>query len=235
VDVSARNKPGTCAYCGEQRKLTKDHVPPKLLLEHPYPPNLWTVPACADCNASFKADDEYSRAILAVDIRATWNSAAQSNLRSIAGSLAHPNARGFAQYLASHTTSARIVTPSGMPVMKIELDRKRLNKTGLRIMRGLYFRETGKPVPSVAAVRLESTTDLTADHPDMLTIATMWNVLTDHRDGATGRAFSYAAAFGRGVSVWLMLLYDYFFWAGTIDERDPTEREALPAQVPNER
>lgn len=55
----------------------------------------------------------------------------------------------------------------------------------------------------------------------MLTIARAWRSVADHRNGAVRAAFSYAAAVGEGVSFWLLLLYDYFFWAGTIDERIP--------------
>jgi hypothetical protein len=44
-------------------------------------------------------------------------------------------------------------------------------------------------------------------------------MLSDHRTGAIGEAFSYVAAVGPGVSFWLILLYDYFFWAGTVDEK----------------
>lgn len=177
------------------------------------------MPACTKCNESFKADDEYSRAVLTVDMRANFNSAAQSNLRSLVRSLQRPDAQGFAQYLAKQTTAARIVTPSGAPIMAIDPDRKRINNTGLRILRGLYFRETGKPLPTTAVVRVECKAGLTSDHPDMLTIARGWQVCQDHRNGAMGTAFSYAAAFGGGVSLWLMLLYDYFFWFGIVDAR----------------
>ena len=60
----------------------------------------------------------------------------------------------------------------------------------------------------------------------MLTIAEVFNAFPEHRDGAVGHAFSYAAAFAGEMSAWLMMLYDYFFWIATIDERDISEREA---------
>jgi len=53
-----------CVYCGG-RAGTRDHCPPKLLLERPYPPNLPTVRACASCNEGFSRDEEYFLAILA--------------------------------------------------------------------------------------------------------------------------------------------------------------------------
>jgi hypothetical protein len=45
-------------YCGSQAD-SKDHVPPKLLLERPFPPNLYTVPSCHSCNTGFAKDEEY--------------------------------------------------------------------------------------------------------------------------------------------------------------------------------
>lgn len=47
-----------CLYCGENAE-TKDHIPSKNLLEHPYPNNLLTIPACDKCNKSFSLDEEY--------------------------------------------------------------------------------------------------------------------------------------------------------------------------------
>lgn len=189
--MSARNKRGPCAYCGQQKKLTADHVPPKLFLEQSFPPNLWVVPACTSCNQSFRADDEYTRTVLALDLRATWNYAAQNNLPTIIRSLERPNAKGFATYLARQSATMRIVTPSGAAIQTIGIHRERVNRTGMHIVRGLYFRETCKPLPARAVVRLGSTVGLTADCPEMLTIARVLQQLPDHRDGSTGTAFSY--------------------------------------------
>lgn len=47
-----------CLYCKETA-TTKDHVPPKSLLEKPFPNNLLTIPACKRCNQSFSLDEEY--------------------------------------------------------------------------------------------------------------------------------------------------------------------------------
>ncbi len=47
-----------CIYCGG-RADTRDHVPSKCLLEHPYPTNLYVVGCCDSCNQSFSQDEEY--------------------------------------------------------------------------------------------------------------------------------------------------------------------------------
>jgi hypothetical protein len=227
LTVSLKNKPGFCTYCEKQKKLTVDHVPPKVLLVKPYPANLLTVPACRDCNESFMKDDEYTRTVIALDVRAAKNSVAKEKLPAVIRSLQRTDAKGFADYLARQSRFSTILGPDGAPMgQTIEVDRGRVNKTGARIMRGLYFTETGKPIPKNARVRLESTAGLTASHPDMQTIARVFQVFPDHRSGATGEAFSYAVAMGDRMSAWVMLLYDYFFWVGTVDEREISEREA---------
>lgn len=218
--MSAKNKHRTCAYCRKFKKSTVDHVPPKLLLEQPFPPNLLTVPCCSDCNQGFKLDDEYTRTVIGLDVRASKNAAAQFNLPAIIRSLQRPDAKGFADYIASQTSASAVLGPDGNPLgQMIEPDRKRVDNSGARIIRGLYFIEMKRPLPKHAILKVASKAGLTADHPDMPTIARAWNATPGHHNRAVGSAFSYAAAVADGVSFWLLLLYDYFFWAGMIDER----------------
>jgi len=49
---------GICAYCGAQPD-TSDHVPSKVLLDEPYPPELPVVDACENCNTGFSLDEQY--------------------------------------------------------------------------------------------------------------------------------------------------------------------------------
>jgi len=49
---------GFCVYCGGSPD-THDHVPSKILLDEPYPPNLPTLEACEDCNSGFSLDEQY--------------------------------------------------------------------------------------------------------------------------------------------------------------------------------
>ena len=212
-------KTGLCAYCDQEKELTKDHVPPKSLLDKPLPDNLWVVPACLDCNTGFKSDDEYTRAVLARDMRANWNNAAQVNLPLIARSLVRPEAQGFAGHLRSQSTVMRVVTPSGAPIEVLALDRRRVNNTGLHILRGLYFREFGRALPESAKVRLESKAGLTAKDSDTQIIAKVLHTFPERRDGAIGTAFSFVSGVGPEMSVWAMMLYEYYWWTATVDER----------------
>ena len=82
-----------CVYCGKRKKLTVDHVPPKLFLAPPYPPNLLTVPACHECNASFTKNDEYTRTVVILDVRASNNTDAQAKLPAVMRSLLRPRCK----------------------------------------------------------------------------------------------------------------------------------------------
>jgi len=53
-----------CLYCGCPAD-SREHVPPKALLEEPWPNNLRTVPACGECNRSWSLDEEYLAIVLA--------------------------------------------------------------------------------------------------------------------------------------------------------------------------
>jgi hypothetical protein len=196
----------------------------------PYPENLITVPACFECNQSFQKDDEYVRTVLSIDVRASKNTAAQSNLPAVLRSLQRPNARGFVEYLASQTNQSAILDQHGSPMGQVtELDNRRLNRTGKRFVRALYFAETRMPLPIAALVRVGAKMDLRAKDAETITIARALKTLPDWRDGSVGTAFSYVAALGPEFSLWFMLLYDFFFWVGTVDTRAPAMSTSHPA------
>jgi len=54
-----------------------------------------TVPACFECHRRFQRDDEYTRTVVALDVRAQTNGAAVSKLPEVFRSLLRPEAVGF--------------------------------------------------------------------------------------------------------------------------------------------
>ena len=92
---------GICAYCGETNELTDDHVPPRLLLQEPYPEHLITVPSCEKCNRGFQRDDEYTRDMVALDFRAGRNATAAAKVPKIFRSLQRPQSQRYASYFKS--------------------------------------------------------------------------------------------------------------------------------------
>jgi hypothetical protein len=207
-----------CVYCGTDKNLTVDHVPPQLLLPQPYPQNLITVPACFPCNQSFQKDDGYLRTMLCLDVRASKNSAAQSNLPAVLRSLRRANAKAFAEYLRRQAESSVILGQDGSPLGQVfELDKVRANRIGQRFIRALYFHETGTALPRNAVIRVACNMGLRTIDTEFNEICRVLAVFRDRGHGYIGRAFGYLAALEPESSAWLMQLYDFFVWLGTVD------------------
>jgi len=232
MSMSAKSRTPVCAYCGREDGVTVDHIPPKLLLARPYPKNLPTVPACRGCNASFQADDEYTRFVVCIDLRTAKQPTAQSKMPAILRSLQRPEAKGFAKYLLSRTTDTILLGPDGRPMARtVEADRSRINATGERMVRGLFFIEMGEPLPKSTQVRIAAKPGITPSEPAIQQFARMYTKSPDRRSKTIGDAFRYVVAFYPGCSMWLLLLYDHFSWLATIGgSSDATKQSRRVAQ-----
>jgi hypothetical protein len=87
------------------------------------------------------------------------------------------------------------------------------------MIRGLFFIEMRKPLPQGATLHVGENSIASSRDPAVIEFARLYAMLPEHRDRALGKAFSYVVAFGGGISAWMMLLYDYFMWIGTVDYR----------------
>ena len=206
-----RNQPQLCVYCGRQAADTVDHIPPKLLLARPFPDNLLTVPACLKCNASFQKDDEYTRVVLSVDVRVSDQPVVQSNLAAVLRSLQKQEAEPFARYLNAQIVASTVLGADGMPLgMAIKADHSRVNATGERIIRGLFFVETGRPLATTTAVQIACRMGVSPKDPIVRKFTLAYSQSSDRRIKAIGDAFSYVAVFHPRGSIWLLLLYQQF-------------------------
>lgn len=75
--------PKACAYCGDVRNLTRDHVIPRCLFPRPLPAAMLTVPACRSCNQRKAKHDDFLRDVLVTDIAAEDNAAAQAVFENV--------------------------------------------------------------------------------------------------------------------------------------------------------
>jgi hypothetical protein len=203
---------GICAYCGE-KPVTVDHVPPKLMLEEPYPPNLVTVPACESCNKKFMKDDEYARTVIALDFRAAGNAAAQSRLPKIFRSLQYPEAKKFSEYLKRQLKPTDFVDANGNPLgIRAEVDVARIDATGERFGRGIYYHLTGTRVPEEWQVYVFSKPGYDSIDFIVPNFNAIMDKCGDHTQGSIGAGFSLVG--GRSVDgcVFGFLLYEYFWW-----------------------
>lgn len=213
-----KRRRGICAYCGKEKHLTDDHVPPKVLLARPYPANLPTVPACYDCNRSFQKNDDYTASVIAQDVRAFGNRTARARMEVLTRALARPDAAGFAAYLKGQTTSTRVLGVDGQPLGAM-IDRERVDATGEHIVRGLFFYEAKKVVSATATVRVGGKPGVEATDAAVQQFAKLYATWPERRSREVGDGFSYlAVSSGTGHSIWLLVLYEYFVWIVTITE-----------------
>ena len=105
---------GQCVYCGGNPE-TREHVPPKVFLDKPYPQELPVVEACRECNQGFSKDEEYMTCLLASVIAGT-TSLESIERESISRTLAH------SVKLAEKIRSAK-KTIDGKIIFDVEHDR----------------------------------------------------------------------------------------------------------------
>lgn len=139
-----------CAYCGEKRPVTRDHIPPLSFFPKPRASDLITVPCCESCRAGWSDDDEYFRAVILSSARVSEEKIAQGATDALLRSLAKPTKQGFARMLLTSIKGVEIETEAGLylgkhPVLKLE--QERIARVAQRIIRGLFFREKAYRVP----------------------------------------------------------------------------------------
>jgi hypothetical protein len=206
-----------CIYCGVQPGTTVDHVPPKLLLAEPYPPNLFTVPACPKCNRNFQKDDEYTRTVVFMDLRIAGVPAAKPKRPAFLRSLERPQSQRFIQYLAGQIEPGMLYGADGKRIDKLNRDHSRTDATGLHILKGLHFKEIGSRLDmSAVPVQIDSKMGFGLDHPLFSKFLTYYEQAQDRRYGSFGDCFSYRAIIREHLSAWLFVLYDKFTWFSLI-------------------
>lgn len=141
-------KTGTCAYCGQQRLLTSDHVPPKLLFVPAKRQNLITVPSCSECNGSFSKDDEYLRLVLSMRQDVEDGASGALLWEKAFRGLLHPEAAGLKAKVLSGLRRVSVPDTAGSPkkALAYEIDYTRLRATAQRIVRGLFYHQTKRPL-----------------------------------------------------------------------------------------
>lgn len=146
----ARTQDEICAYCGSPDPETRDHVPPKNLFPKPLPSDLITVPCCESCRSGTSDDDEYFRAMLLTAENLDGDSRINTPLEAVSRSMQKKSKSGFSKLILNSISEAEFKTKAGIylgrkPIFKF--DRDRISNVLDRIVRGLFYREHGIPVP----------------------------------------------------------------------------------------
>ena len=144
------------AYCGQDGIVTRDHIPPKNLFPSPRPSDLITVPCCFSCHEGWSDDDEYFRAmILSSELTESHPDAVKAT-ETFLQSLRRPQHEKFlSQIWSSMHYYVNVYTKSKLylgvrPAIKYERDR--MDRVITRIVRGLFFKETGNVFPGTPSI-----------------------------------------------------------------------------------
>jgi hypothetical protein len=145
-----RRKQAVCAYCGRVGPITQDHIPPKNLFPKPRAADLITVPCCLSCREGWSKDDEYFWAIILNSELVESSVDAEKAIQTLFRALERKEHQRLLLKLSSDISWVNAYTESGLflgrkPAMKY--DRPRMNRVISRIVRGLFFKETGRVFP----------------------------------------------------------------------------------------
>lgn len=199
----------TCVYCVSAEGRSADHIPPKAIFTKPRPRDLVTVPACTDCNTSFKANDEYFAAMLALRTGVLQSRQGRRLLAQVTRGLRHPKGQRFREMITANWMKAEDLPKEYGPVdgpYVYWANIPRLRATAERIVRGLHYhcyRATLDPHTTVRAALLE---ELPRDIRT-LTLAPLYG--EDPVELADG-CFAFCTKRARSdeqLSVWLLTFY----------------------------
>jgi hypothetical protein len=191
---------GYCAYCGEWRDLTRDHVPPRSLFSG-RPDDLIAVPSCYFCNRGASKHDEYFNIVVKLGI--DRNRFPNENADSVdtINNLARPESLGFARFLLQ-----RYRANSGGLVV----DRDRVGVVLRRIVRGLFYRDMGMRLPEFVPFQFVSIED---QPRKAAALSEVTAVLAGGLQAIAGGTFRYAFAQCAPpdpfVTAWLLTFYDH--------------------------
>ena len=138
-----------CAFCGRLPD-TRDHIPPRVFLDKPYPESLPVVGSCRNCNEGGSLDEEYVACLLEVAEHGTVEPAAFRRRKVARTLVARP-------FLAAKLASS--LRPDGQFVLSQD-DKVRLSAVIEKIGRGLWAYEMGETADRKGAVRYEPTAAL---------------------------------------------------------------------------
>lgn len=139
-----------CAYCGELREITDDHVIPECLFEHPYPPNLITVPACDDCNGAKSPCDTFLRDWLTIDYYGSQSPDAQRKFQDKTLRAVQKGHSKLAKQFIREAQVRSVVTKSGRDLGNLavlSLQDEQVEIVMAPIVRGLYYHENKVRMP----------------------------------------------------------------------------------------
>lgn len=139
-----------CAFCGKMvDKATDDHIPPKGIFGDKPDYNLITVPSCEPCNRGTSKDDEYFK-LLAMERDASETPVAWSVNESSTKAIQRKDRPKFGDMVRKNMKFGDVYTEGGIYLGRhytLKLDGQRIRNTVGKVIRGLFFKHTNRPLP----------------------------------------------------------------------------------------
>lgn len=159
-----------CAYCGSTFGLNNDHIPPKNLFKKPYS-QLITVKACKACHSRTSKDDEYFLPKICLLVDGNSHPDARAAMGSVFRSLNRTEAPGLREQFFADLKYLNLMTPPVIlvNVLGFNVDIVRIRLVVERVIRGLYFAETKKPLGLTIKVQVYTPADYEVQPSDVRT------------------------------------------------------------------
>ena len=210
-----------CVLCGKQKSTkTGDHLPPQCIYPTPRKPNLelHKVPACLACNNAGAKHDEEFKVVISF-LTGEYRSNPEAVISSLGKTIGSNNR--LAKQVFSHIERGYADRGSGLiePVVKLTLREESYRLVIQRIVRGLFWRETGEIMPLETSINVWPIHLL--DYACAVTLReTLYKVPPKSLNDNT---FIYRVAIGEdGYSIWeLQFFGKHLVFAGAM----PTEGE----------
>src|SRR5215213_552766 len=144
--VKAKHK-AACPYCGREKAGTLEHVIPRTLFRVS-DPDMPTAYICYQCNQGMSAAIRDLRTMIALHIGSSGHPDIEFHLRKIFDT--NEATRAWLQRVLEQAESVDYVTDEGEVVgtaLRFEFNQERARRALAAIVRGLYYIETGNPLP----------------------------------------------------------------------------------------
>jgi len=213
----AKRRVGECVYCGERRRLTDDHIPPKGLCNKPRPSDLVKVPSCSSCNCGASLDDEYFKTVMVLKYKAGSHPEAVGIRPSVFCGLQMPEKLGFARALVRTIRQVQVQTPAGLHLGRqtaFDVNLGRLDRVVARITRGLFWLHQRGRIPDgfeIAVYSEDGLRELDAHEIERIRGEVVIPVLNNptHSVGRGVMRYWYALASDRPhASAWIYEFYE---------------------------
>jgi len=203
---------GSCSICGDIKKLTNDHLPPKNIFTKPYPKNLITIKSCFECNNGASTSDEAFKIMLALILGGNGDDMrTQPLFDSALKSIKHN--RRIGRNLKKHIRNTYLTSQAGIIIEKgflVKIDAEVVNQFEeviKRITKGLYSYHYGHFIGKNTSFIIRLHNQLTPEILDLINIFKINRIGTGH--------FSYGYTCGSEdltrVSLWLYEFYQKYW------------------------